>query len=46
MFGAVRADMARVGRTLAERHDFAYPGELEGVVTKFWSEHRDAVTRR
>ena len=42
----VRAEMARVGRVLAERHGFEYPSALEGVVQQFWSEHKDAVTRR
>lgn len=43
---AIRAEMARVGRVLAERHEFAYPGELEGVVKQFWNEHKDTVIRR
>lgn len=43
---AIRAEMARVGRWLAERHDFAYPRELEGVVEQFWNEHKESATRR
>lgn len=43
---AVRAEMGRVGRWLAERHAFAYPHELEAVVRRVWNEHKDAITRR
>lgn len=43
---AIRAEMARVGRWLAERHDFVYPHELEDVVQRTWDEHKDAITRR
>lgn len=43
---AVRAEMAQVGRWLADRHGFAYPYELEEVVRRTWSEHKAAITRR
>jgi hypothetical protein len=43
---AIRAEMARVGRWLADRHDFAYPHELEAVVRRVWNEHKEAITRR
>ena len=43
---AIRAEMTRVGRTLAERHAFAYPHELEAVVGHVWDEHKASLTRR
>lgn len=43
---AIRAEMARVGRWLAERHAFAYPHELEAVVLRVWHQHRAALTGR
>ena len=43
---AIRDEMARVGRWLAERHAFAYPHELEAVVRRVWNEHKEAITRR
>jgi hypothetical protein len=43
---AIRAEMARVGRRLADRHDFAYPHELEAVVRRTWDEHKEFLTRR
>jgi hypothetical protein len=43
---AIRAEMARVGRWLADRHAFAYPHELEDVVRRVWNEHKESVTRR
>ena len=43
---AIRAEMARVGRWLADRHEFAYPHELEDVVRRSWSEHKQSLTRR
>jgi hypothetical protein len=43
---ALRMEMARVGRWLADRHSFAYPHELEEVVWRFWNEHKEAATRR
>ena len=33
---AIRAEVARVCRSLAERHAFAYPHELEAVVLRVW----------
>jgi hypothetical protein len=43
---AIRAEMARVGRWLADRHEFAYPHELEDVVRRIWNEHKESLTRR
>lgn len=43
---AIRAEMARVGRWLADKHDFAYPHELEEVVRRVWNEHKESITRR
>ena len=43
---AIRAEMARVGRWLADRHAFAYPHELEDVVQRVWNEHKESLTRR
>jgi hypothetical protein len=43
---AIRAEMAHVGRRLAEQHGFAYPHELEEVVLRFWGEHKESATRR
>jgi hypothetical protein len=43
---AIRGEMARVGRWLADRHGFAYPHELEAVVWQFWNTHKVTGTRR
>jgi hypothetical protein len=43
---AIRAEMASVGRWLADRHEFAYPHELEDVVRRIWSKHKESLTRR
>ncbi len=43
---AIRAEMACVGRWLADRHAFAYPHELEDVVQRVWNEHKESLTRR
>jgi hypothetical protein len=43
---AIRGEMARVGRWLAERHGFDYPEELEAVVWQFWNTHKEASARR
>ena len=43
---AIRAEMAAVGRWLADTHDFAYPHELENVVRRVWDEHKESLTRR
>lgn len=43
---AIRAEMASVGRWLADRHAFAYPHELEDVVRRVWNEHKESITRR
>lgn len=42
----IRAEMAGVGRWLADRHEFAYPYELEAVVLRVWNEHKEFLTRR
>ena len=42
----IRAEMATVGRRLADRRAFAYPYELEEVVQRTWQEHKAALTRR
>lgn len=41
---AIRGEMARVGRWLADQYEFAYPYELEAVVWQFWNTHKDAKT--
>ena len=43
---AIRAEMADVGRWLADRHAFAYPHELEDVVRRVWNKHKNSLTRR
>lgn len=43
---AIRAEMASVGRWLADKHGFAYPHELEDVVQRVWSEHKEFITKR
>ncbi len=43
---AIRAEMARVGRALAESHDFAYPYALEEVVTRMWNENAAPLAKR
>lgn len=43
---AVRAEMAQVGRVLAQRYDFVYPHELEAVVMRVWNEHRARLAQR
>lgn len=43
---AIRAEMGHVGRWLADRHEFAYPHELEAVVLRSWKEHKQAVIKR
>jgi hypothetical protein len=43
---AIRAEMASVGRWLADRHEFAYSHELEDVVQRIWYEHKESLTRR
>ena len=43
---AIRGEMARVGRWLADRHGFAYPHELEAVVWQFWNTHKETATKR
>ncbi len=42
----IRAEMARVGRWLADRYGFAYPHELEEVVRRIWNKHKESLTRR
>jgi hypothetical protein len=43
---AIRAEMARAGRWLADKHEFAYPHELEDVVRRVWDERKESLTRR
>ncbi len=43
---AIRAEMAQVGRWLADRYEFAYPYELEDVVRRIWNENKESLTRR
>ena len=43
---AIRAEMAYVGRYLADRHRFAYPYELEEVVRRIWDENKESLTKR
>jgi len=43
---AIRAEMASVGRWLADTHQFMYPYELEDVVRQVWNEHKESLTRR
>lgn len=43
---AIRAEMAHVGRGLAEQYGFDYPHELEDVVRRVWREHKESLTRR
>ena len=43
---AIRAEMAEVGRWLAERYGFDYPHALEEVVRQAWDEHRASLTKR
>lgn len=42
----IRAEMASVGRWLAERYAFAYPHELEAVVNQVWREHKANLIQR
>ncbi len=46
VINAIRAEMARVGRWLADKHGFAYPHELEEVVRQIWNKHKESLTRR
>jgi hypothetical protein len=43
---AIQEEMARVGRSLAGRHGFAYPGELEDVVRRIWNENKKSLSKR
>ena len=43
---AIRTQMARVGRSLAARYEFAYPQELEEVVRRMWRGHKKVITSR
>ena len=42
--GAIRTEMARVGRELAARHAFVYPHELEAVVRSAWNAYKASLT--
>ena len=43
---AIREEVSRVGRWLADKHGFAYPYELEAVVRRSWNEQKAALIRR
>ena len=43
---AIRAEMAALGRLLAEQYGFDYPHALEAVVEKAWREHKAAIVKR
>ncbi|MEM9777104.1 MAG: hypothetical protein AAF902_21170, partial [Chloroflexota bacterium] len=43
---AIRSEMAQIGRTLAERHGFDYPIELEEVVHNIWAKNKDEIVKR
>lgn len=43
---AIRAEMASVGRWLADRYPFAYPHELEDLVRRVWNEHKELIMKR
>lgn len=43
---AIRAEMAHVGRWLADKYEFAYPHELEDVVRRVWNEHKESIIKR
>ncbi|NJM42048.1 MAG: hypothetical protein HC853_15505 [Anaerolineae bacterium] len=43
---AIREAMSGVGRWLANRYEFAYPHELEGIVRRIWSEHKMSLMLR
>jgi hypothetical protein len=43
---AIRTEMARLGRSLAEAHGFRYPHDLEDVVLRAWESNRRTLTRR
>ena len=43
---AIREEMSRVGRWLAEKYAFDYPQKLEDVVRQVWYERKEAITRR
>ncbi len=43
---SIRDEMARVGQLLAARHAFSYPHELEAVVRRSWSEHKQTNIQR
>lgn len=43
---AIRIEMARIGRSLASTHTFAYPHELENVVQKSWHEQKATFIKR
>jgi len=43
---AIRAEMASVGRWLADKYEFAYPHELETVANRLWHENKESLARR
>ncbi|MEO7912943.1 MAG: hypothetical protein ABIV47_25120 [Roseiflexaceae bacterium] len=43
---AIRAEMASVGRWLADRYGFAYPHELEDLVNRIWDASKESLAKR
>jgi len=43
---AIRSEMSRVGKKLAQAYDFDYPDELESVVLKNWEANKEELIRR
>ena len=43
---AIRGEMSRIGRSLAQKHNFTYPSELEAVVQQVWELHKVQVISR
>lgn len=42
----IRAEMAQVGRWLADRHSFSYPQDIEAVVQQAWTANRASIIER
>jgi hypothetical protein len=43
---AIRTEMARIGRSLAEQYPFDYPFPLEEVVLRIWRDHKSDILMR
>lgn len=43
---AIRVEMGRIGRVLADKHRFEYPHQLEAVVARLWDENKVSLTVR